>query len=72
MDGEVFEICFNVYIVDVIDLFFEQIEFFMLVYCKIMVMMCDFKYVVLFKFEGGEMVVFDNCCVLYGCEVFDL
>lgn len=23
MDGEVFEICFNVYIVDVIDLFFE-------------------------------------------------
>lgn len=70
-DGALKEICFNAHIASILDISPDLMPRYYAAYRTFMQMSRDPAYLVTFKLQAGEMVVFDNRRVLHGREAFD-
>ena len=70
-DGALKEICFNAHIAGILDIAPDLMPRYYTAYRTFMQMSRDPAYLVTFKLQAGEMVVFDNRRVLHGREAFD-
>ncbi|MCG7573026.1 TauD/TfdA family dioxygenase [Phaeobacter sp. CNT1-3] len=70
-DGSLKEICFNAHIAGILDIAPEKMPAYYRAYRKFMLMSRAPAYLVTFKLQAGEMVIFDNRRVLHGREAFD-
>lgn len=70
-DGALKEICFNAHIASILDIAPDLMPQYYRAYRTFMQMSRDPAYLVTFKLQAGEMVVFDNRRVLHGREAFD-
>jgi len=70
-DGALKEICFNAHIASILDIDPDLMPQYYRAYRTFMQMSRDPAYLVTFKLQAGEMVIFDNRRVLHGREAFD-
>lgn len=69
--GEIDEICFNAHLADVLDLKPYALAPYYAAYRQFMSMTRSAEYVIKYRLQAGEMVVFDNRRVLHGRDAFE-
>ncbi len=71
VDGEVNEIIFNAHIADTFNLALDIVQDFYLAYRALIRLLNDPRFLIEFKLDSHQMVVFDNRRVLHGRAEFD-
>ncbi len=70
-EGDIIEICFNAHLADILDLKPEELAPYYAAYRRFMAMTRSPEYLLSFRLQAGEMIVFDNRRILHGREAFE-